>query len=115
MLDALGLKETVCHPGVNVKTNGHFTRVNLTVRPVATGMGASPESPLYLIILEEVPGESEGRGQRAEVRGQRDEEYLLYEDLPPRGLSPWSTDCPVRAGFISAPRPAPYRRNVFCP
>ncbi len=54
---AAGIKETVCHPGLRVKTNGHFTTVNLTVRPVTIGAGASPESPLYLIILEETPGE----------------------------------------------------------
>jgi two-component system CheB/CheR fusion protein len=50
---AAGIKETVCHPGLRVKTNGHYTMVNLTVRPVTTGAGASPESPLYLVILEE--------------------------------------------------------------
>jgi two-component system CheB/CheR fusion protein len=52
---AAGIKETVSHPGLSVKTNGHFTTVNLTVRPVTTGTGASPESPLYLVILEEAP------------------------------------------------------------
>ena len=41
-----------------MKTNGHFTTVNLTIRPVTTGPGASTESPLFLVILEEVP---EGR------------------------------------------------------
>ena len=38
-----------------MKTNGHFTLVNLTIRPVTTGPGASTESPLFLVILEEVP------------------------------------------------------------
>ncbi len=59
---AAGIKETVCHPGLRVKTNSHFTTVNLTVRPVTTGAGASTESPLYLVILEEAP-ESETRDQ----------------------------------------------------
>jgi len=63
---AAGIKETVCHPGLSVKTNGHFTTVNLTVRPVTTGAGASPESPLYLVILEEAT-ESEIRGQRSKA------------------------------------------------
>ena len=54
---AVGTKGTVRHPGLRVKTNGHFTRVNLTVRPVTAGSGASPDLPLYLVILEEV-GES---------------------------------------------------------
>jgi two-component system CheB/CheR fusion protein len=66
---AAGIKETVCHPGLSVKTNGHFTTVNLTVRPVTTGAGASPESPLFLVILEEAPAGSEVRDQRSEVGG----------------------------------------------
>ena len=66
---AAGIKETVCHPGLSVKTNGHFTTVNLTVRPVTTGAGASPESPLYLVILEEAT-ESEIRGQRSKASEQ---------------------------------------------
>ncbi|OGV57930.1 MAG: chemotaxis protein CheR [Lentisphaerae bacterium GWF2_50_93] len=55
-------KETVSCPGLRVKTNGHFTTFNLTVRPVTTGPActvqsrntATPEVPLYLVILEEV-------------------------------------------------------------
>ena len=39
--------------GLHVKTNGHFTSVNLTVRPLATSAAQTPESPLYLVILEE--------------------------------------------------------------
>ena len=54
----------MCHPGLRVKTNGHFTTVNLTVRPMTTGAGASPESPLYLVILEEA-SEAEVKGQKS--------------------------------------------------
>ena len=39
-------------PGLQVKTNGDFTPVNLTVRPVPAD---APAMPLYLIILEEAP------------------------------------------------------------
>ncbi len=39
--------------GLRVKTNGDFTTVNLTVRPVAAGPAVTPEEPLYLVILEE--------------------------------------------------------------
>ncbi len=55
-------QEPVHTPAIRVKTNGHFTRVNLCVRPVATGSPVSPEvanapNPpevyLYLVILEE--------------------------------------------------------------
>ncbi len=50
---AAGIKEIVYCPGLRVKTNGHFTTVNLTIRPVATGPDATPEAPLFLVILEE--------------------------------------------------------------
>jgi two-component system CheB/CheR fusion protein len=42
-------------PGLRVKTNGEFTTVNLTVRPVAASHAVEPEVPLYLVILEEAP------------------------------------------------------------
>ena len=48
-------KDIVRHPGLRVKTNGDFTMVNLTIRPVATGPAATAEPPLYLVILEEAP------------------------------------------------------------
>ena len=51
---AAGTKDAVHCPGLRVKTNGHFTTVDLTIRPVTQGAGASPEAPLYLVILEEV-------------------------------------------------------------
>lgn len=40
-------------PGLQVKTNGDFTTVNLTVRPVPTDPGGGFESYLYLVILEQ--------------------------------------------------------------
>ncbi|WP_319585739.1 chemotaxis protein CheB [uncultured Desulfobulbus sp.] len=39
--------------GLRVKTNGNFTPVNLTVRPVAPSAMPLSEAPLYLVILEE--------------------------------------------------------------
>ena len=70
---AVGTREVVHCPGLRVKTNGHFTFVNLTVCPVPVGAAASLSSPtppnapaalarpapagayLYLAILEDVP------------------------------------------------------------
>jgi two-component system CheB/CheR fusion protein len=52
---AAGTEETVRTPGLRVKTNGHFTRVNLSVRSVTTGPATDPEPALYLVILEEAP------------------------------------------------------------
>ncbi|KUG24018.1 chemotaxis protein methyltransferase cher [hydrocarbon metagenome] len=46
-------KEIVCASGLRVKTNGNFTAVNLTIRPVAPLPASESESPLYLVILEE--------------------------------------------------------------
>ena len=48
-----GTKEMVRCPGLRVKTNGDFTLVNLTIRPVAVHSAAPTEDPLYLIIMEE--------------------------------------------------------------
>ena len=48
-------QEIVCAPGLRVKTNGHFTQVNLSIHPLTTGPAATSESPLYLVILEAAP------------------------------------------------------------
>jgi two-component system CheB/CheR fusion protein len=48
-------REIVRCPGLRVKTNGHFTGVNLTVSPVMSDPSSTPESLLYLVILEDVP------------------------------------------------------------
>ena len=41
--------------GLRVKTNGHHTQVDLSVCPVAVGSVATPESSLYLVMLQEAP------------------------------------------------------------
>jgi len=48
-------KEIVYSPGLRVKTNGHYTLVNLTVRPVLSGITATLETPLFLVVLEDAP------------------------------------------------------------
>jgi two-component system CheB/CheR fusion protein len=45
--------EIVSRPGLRVKTNGDYTAVNLTLRPLPA---ASAEGPLYVVILEEAAG-----------------------------------------------------------
>ena len=64
---AAGTKDTVTCPGLRVKTNGHFTTVNLTIRPLTTGPRATPDSPLFLVILEEAPVGKAASGQVADV------------------------------------------------
>ena len=64
---AVGTKDIVRQNGLRVKTNGDFTTINLTIRPVAAGTGASPEPPLYLVILEEAPVGAPGEVTRPTV------------------------------------------------
>lgn len=54
---AASSKQITRAPGILVKTNGHFTTVNLVVRPVDEGNG--PDAPpLFLIILDQAPAVS---------------------------------------------------------
>jgi len=52
---AAGTKEAVRHPGLRVRTNGHFTTVNLSVSPVAASPGVPDGPRLYLVVLDEAP------------------------------------------------------------
>ena len=47
-------KEPMSHAGLRVKTNGDFTTVNLSLRPVVS-VDASPQPDLFLVIFEEAP------------------------------------------------------------
>jgi two-component system CheB/CheR fusion protein len=49
---AVAMRETVLSPGLRVKTNGHFSLVDLAVCPVFHGAGARSTAPLFLVILE---------------------------------------------------------------
>ncbi|MBF0233490.1 MAG: PAS domain-containing protein [Desulfamplus sp.] len=59
---AVATKEIVCCSDIQVKTNGDFTTVNLTIRPVETdrahntkaGSPLHPDLTLYLITMEEM-------------------------------------------------------------
>ena len=50
---AAGTKDVVRCPGLRVKTNGAFTMVNLTIRPVSVPSAARHEKSLFLVTLEE--------------------------------------------------------------
>lgn len=55
---AVGSKEVTRCARLRVKTNGHYTLVNLTVCPVPTGHAAASntsESHFYLVMFEDVP------------------------------------------------------------
>ncbi|QDL36782.1 chemotaxis protein CheB [Rhodoferax sediminis] len=57
--------ERVRTPGLRVKTNGHFTLVNLTVCPLTQGVATALESSLFLVILEEAPAPDAHEGPQA--------------------------------------------------
>ena len=68
---AVRTQETAHHSGLRLKTSGRFTTVNLTVRLVTRGQGASQEAPLYLVILEEVlSATTDGVEPNAPLHGQ---------------------------------------------
>ena len=50
---AAGTHAAVQTLGLRVKTNGHFSMVNLSVSPVAVGPAPTPESSLYLVMMQE--------------------------------------------------------------
>ena len=66
-------RESVFCPGLRVKTNGHFTTVDLTIRPVSPGPATTTETPLYLVILQQVPARPEVGDQRSEVGSRKSE------------------------------------------
>jgi len=94
---AVEAREIVRHPGVRVKTNGDFTPVNLTICPVTAGPAATPEAPLYLVILEEAPTEPEVRGRRSEVRGRRSEVGGKASDVDAPGATTLDADARIVA------------------
>jgi two-component system, chemotaxis family, CheB/CheR fusion protein len=49
-----GSGETLHCAGLRVKSNGHFTMVDLSVRRVPAGADAIHEPPLYLVVFEEM-------------------------------------------------------------
>ncbi len=55
-------------PGLRVKTNGHFTMVNLTIHPVTADPAATPGSSLYLVTLEEAPLDDPELAQQTAVQ-----------------------------------------------
>ena len=55
LYSASGSSDIVYSRGVRVRTNGHFSTVNLSVRAVTASSDETLETPLYLVVLEEVP------------------------------------------------------------
>jgi two-component system CheB/CheR fusion protein len=85
---AVATRETVRTPGLRVKTNGHFTTVNLTVLPVEDDQRGASAAPLYLVVFEEVqnvesraaePPSLEASGTPVEIHAEKRIAALMDE------------------------------------
>ena len=65
---AVGTGEVVHARGLRVKTNGHFSTVNLTVRPLTGGSNETLETALYLVVLEEASIQNPPGGSAAKQK-----------------------------------------------
>ncbi len=71
---AVGTKNISRSTGLRVKTNGDFTTVNLTIRPVVTGPSTTTDNPLFLIMLEEeVPAAGKETGHQSRKKAGAEE------------------------------------------
>ncbi|HXU34187.1 MAG TPA: chemotaxis protein CheB [Thermoanaerobaculia bacterium] len=52
---AVSRQEVVRNADLRVKTNGHFIRVHVTIRPVAVRPEGEADPPLFLVLFEEAP------------------------------------------------------------
>jgi two-component system CheB/CheR fusion protein len=52
---AVASRETVKSAGLKVRTNGHFSFVNVSIHPVTATMLTAPDSLLFVVALEEAP------------------------------------------------------------
>jgi two-component system, chemotaxis family, CheB/CheR fusion protein len=52
-------RKPVTYPRLRVRTNGDFSLVNLTIRPLLRNTGSAMEMPLYLVIFEDEPSSDE--------------------------------------------------------
>jgi two-component system CheB/CheR fusion protein len=50
---AVAKKERVRRPGLQVRTNGNFSTVDLSIQPVAGDLAGSSEPPVYLVTMAE--------------------------------------------------------------
>jgi two-component system CheB/CheR fusion protein len=55
LYQALGGCETIRANGLRVKTNDHFTLVNITICPMLNSSMMTAEMPLYLVTLQDAP------------------------------------------------------------
>ena len=56
---AVGTQEVAHAKGLSVRTNGHFTRVDLSVCPVRVSPATNADAFLYLVMLQDVPDQDD--------------------------------------------------------
>jgi two-component system CheB/CheR fusion protein len=66
---AVATQTTSLAPNLRVKTNGHYTLVNVSVHPVVTAAPGTPDAPLYLVMLEDMPEPAEASVATADGTG----------------------------------------------
>jgi two-component system CheB/CheR fusion protein len=69
---AVKSKEPEHCPAIRIKTNGHFTAVDLTVRPVVADSSASPDTSLFLVVLEDVPSSGAASVSQVAISAEAD-------------------------------------------
>lgn len=65
--EAVTAQKKVRIPALQVKTNGGYTPINLTVRPLANATATTIEPPLYLVILDDTDIPPSGHESAASV------------------------------------------------
>ena len=81
---AVAQKAPVRHEGLVVKTNGAFSRVNLTVRPAEAGPSALAEPRLFVVILEDAPAQDEAHVPAVATSGEDAAEATGSTDVDAR-------------------------------
>ena len=75
-------KKILRRSGLRVKTNGDITTVNLIIRPVTAGPAATPDAPLYLVLLEESPPLGAEQASRADRHERADRHDMTEVENP---------------------------------
>lgn len=82
---AAAKRELVRYPGLRVKTNGDYTRVHLTVRPLVEDGAAGGEQDAYLVVLQEATHQPtdahEGEEDLAMAVGSSADIAALHKEL----------------------------------
>ncbi len=76
---AVRTNETIQYQGLQVKTDGEFVMVNMSIRRVETDSEEFSDKPLYLVILEEVQ-------QTLQKQASKNSESVIEDDIHLEGL-----------------------------